>query len=174
MLENTYFKCLLWLRYLDNSFCIWTEGFERLKDFYQYLDSFHPTIKFTMEFSKEQINFLDVNITEKGTLQADLYCKSTDTHQFLHFKCYPRYVYKKPIPYGQAIRKKRISSNKAKNHLAYLRVYSTGFVVGVIRKKWFIAPSSCISQSKNTERSFSKIKVKNAWLWQWGSYKLKL
>ena len=42
--ENTNFKTLLWLPYLDDIFCIWTEGF------YQYLSSFHPTIKFTMEF----------------------------------------------------------------------------------------------------------------------------
>ena len=83
ILENTYFQYL----FGSNSFCIWTEGFEKLEDFYQYLNSFHPTIKFTMEFSKEQINFLDVKITEKGT----------DTH---HLKSYPCYVYKKGILYG--------------------------------------------------------------------------
>ena len=27
--ENTNFKPLLWLRYLDRIFCIWTEGLER-------------------------------------------------------------------------------------------------------------------------------------------------
>ena len=32
-----------------------------------------------MEFSKEQINFLDVKISQKGALQTDLYCKLTDT-----------------------------------------------------------------------------------------------
>ena len=102
--ENTNFKLLLWLRYLDDIFCIWAEGLERLQEFYQYLNSFHPTIKFTMEFSKEQINFLDVNISQKeGALQTDLYCKSKDTHQFLHFRSCHRYVYKKSIPYGQAI-----------------------------------------------------------------------
>ena len=42
--ENTNFKTLLWLPYLDDIYCILTEGF------YQYLSSFHPTIKFTMEF----------------------------------------------------------------------------------------------------------------------------
>ena len=48
--ENSNFKPLLWLRYLDDIFCIWAEGLERLQEFYQYLNSFHPTIKFTMEF----------------------------------------------------------------------------------------------------------------------------
>ena len=68
-----------------------------------------------MEFSKQQINFLDVNISQKEhTLQTDLYCKSTDTHQFLHFRSCHRYIYKKSIPYGQAIRMKRICSNEEK------------------------------------------------------------
>ena len=36
-----------------------------------------------MAFSKEPINFLDVNISQKeGALQTDLYCKSTDTHHW--------------------------------------------------------------------------------------------
>ena len=68
-----------------------------------------------MEFSKEQINFLDVKISQKeGTLQKDLYRKSTDTHQFLHFRSCHRYSYKKSIPYGQAIPIKRICSNEEK------------------------------------------------------------
>ena len=113
--ENTNFKPLLWLRYLDDIFCIWTEGFERLQEFYQYLNLFHQTIKFTVEFSKEQINFRDVKISQKeGTLQTHLYCKWTDTHQFLHFRSCHHYSYKKSIPYGQAIRMKRICSNEEK------------------------------------------------------------
>ena len=120
--ENTNFKPLLWLRYLDDIFCIWTEGFERLQEFYQYLNSFHPTIKFTMEFSKEQINFLDVNISQKeGALQTDLYYKSTDTHQFLHFRSCHRYIYKKSIPDGQAIRMKEFALMK-KNYFHDLRI----------------------------------------------------
>ena len=36
-----------------------------------------------MAFSKEPINFLDVNISQKeSALQTDLYCKSTDTHHW--------------------------------------------------------------------------------------------
>ena len=63
-----------------------SDPFLSFEPIYQYLNSFHPTIKFTMEFSKEQINFVDVNSSPKeGALQTDLYCKSTDTHQFLPF-----------------------------------------------------------------------------------------
>ena len=77
-----------------------------------------------MGFSKEQINFLDVRISqEEGALPTDLYCKSTDTHQFLHFRSCHHYIYKKSIPYGQAIRMKRICSNDMKKtYLPVLRI----------------------------------------------------
>ena len=67
-----------------------------------------------MDFSKEQINFLVVNISQKeGAFQTDLYCKSTDTHQFNFRSCH-RYVYKKSIPYEQAILMKKVCPNEEK------------------------------------------------------------
>ena len=77
-----------------------------------------------MEFSKEQINFLDVSVYQKdGALQTDLYCKLTDTHQFLVFRSCHRFVYKKSIPTEQAIQIKIICSNeKKKNYLYDLRI----------------------------------------------------
>ena len=72
----------------------------------------HPTIKFTADWSKTSINFLDgtVSITE-GIIETDLYVKPTDSHQYLlPSYCHPFY-YKKDIPYSQALRLKRISSN---------------------------------------------------------------
>ena len=74
------------------------------------------TIKFAMEFSKEEMNFLDVNISQKDSvLQTDLYYKSTDIHQFLHFRPCDCYVYEKLIPYGQVLDMKKICYNKEKS-----------------------------------------------------------
>ena len=43
---------------------------------------------------------------------TDVYSKPRDTHQFLHYGlCHPTHV-KKGIPYGQALRMKRICSTK--------------------------------------------------------------
>ena len=58
--EKSHFQPYLWLRYLDDIFCIWTEGLENLKEFFGFLNNIHPSIKFTMEYSQKQINFLDV------------------------------------------------------------------------------------------------------------------
>ena len=66
---------------------------------------FHSTIKFTTEYSKEKVNFSDVNIKLiDGELKTDLLVKATDTHQFLDpTSCHPNHC-KMRIPYSQAVR----------------------------------------------------------------------
>ena len=112
-LEENFFKKLkfkphIWLRYLDDTFCIWTEGLEKLKEFFNFLNKFHPSIKSTMDYSKNSINFLDGKLSKSesgNTLCTSLFTKPTDTHQFLHAtSCYIRSIYKRSIPYGQALR----------------------------------------------------------------------
>ena len=44
---------------------------------------FHPTIKFTAEYSIEKVNFLDLNIKlVERELKTDLFVKLTDTISF--------------------------------------------------------------------------------------------
>ena len=47
-LENAPFQPHTWFRYIDDIFMIWTEGLDNLKVFIDYLNSIHPTIKFTL------------------------------------------------------------------------------------------------------------------------------
>ena len=49
-----------------NSFFIRENGEESLGKFLSRLNTFHPTIEFTAEYSKETINFLDANIRLAG------------------------------------------------------------------------------------------------------------
>ena len=93
-------------------FFIWTHGEEKLKHFINFLNCSHDTIKFTSEHSRETISFLDVQVSvgKGGLLTTDLFCKPTDTHQFLHRKsCHPWHT-RKAIPYSQALRYRRICS----------------------------------------------------------------
>ena len=103
---------LVWLRYLDDIFCVWTEGEQKLKEFFEFLNNIHPTIKFTMDYSLRKIDFLDVTVTksDNGKLETNLYSKPTDTHQFLHATSCHQAACKNGIPYSQAIRLKRICS----------------------------------------------------------------
>ena len=38
---------LIWWRYIDDVFLLWTHGEDKLNDFITYLNNLHPTIKFT-------------------------------------------------------------------------------------------------------------------------------
>ena len=69
-------KPMISWRYIDNIFFIWEHGEESMEKFLNKLSSFHPTIKFTAEYSKETINFLDVNIRlvgSRASTHADTY-----------------------------------------------------------------------------------------------------
>ena len=69
-------------------------------------------------------------------METDLYCKPTDTHQYLHKgSCHPWHT-KKAIPYGQALKIRRICSEdgnfqeRSEDLVGWLtnRGYEEGFV----------------------------------------------
>ena len=92
----------------------WEHGEEELKKFLETLNCYHPTIKFTAEYSRAKIDFLDVADMKKGNqLVTDLYVKPTDTHQHLqNSSCHVSHC-KKSIPFSQALRLNRICSENA-------------------------------------------------------------
>ena len=54
-----------------------------MEQFLNKLNGSHPTINFTAEYSKETINFLDINIRlVEGEILTDLLAKPRNTHQF--------------------------------------------------------------------------------------------
>ena len=112
-LEEATLKPLFWWRYIDDIIFGWVYGEEKLREFIDYLNSIHPTIKFTAKWSTKSIEFLDVMLTIVGPrIKTDLFVKETDTHQYLHFSsCHPFHT-KKGIPYGQALRLRRICSDE--------------------------------------------------------------
>ena len=85
------------------------------KQFIETLNAFHPTTKFAVEWSREEINFLNVNVRLRNRqLQIDLHIKPTHTHQFLDStSCHP-YHCKNSIPYSQDLRYNKISSDNEK------------------------------------------------------------
>ena len=76
-LQNTHNKPLLYLRYIDNIFLLWTQE-EKLLQFHKDFNSEDPDIHFTMNHLTEEVNFLDTAIRLKNnTLQTSLYKKPT-------------------------------------------------------------------------------------------------
>ena len=75
------------------------------------MNTIHLTIKFTMRYLHETINFSYVQVSKNSSrLEADLYSYDTERCQNLHAKSCHRHIYKKSIPVGQAIRSRRIIS----------------------------------------------------------------
>ena len=62
ILESSFLKPLVWWRYIDDIFYIWQHGEENRKTFLDHLNSCHPTIKFTANYSYESLEFLDVKV----------------------------------------------------------------------------------------------------------------
>ena len=98
--------------YYYHRWCWWHHGEEKLKEFLDILNRYHPSVKFTSKYSREWIDFSDVEIIKEGNrLLTDVFVKFTDTHQYLHATSCHVYHSQKSIPYSQALRFNRICSN---------------------------------------------------------------
>lgn len=116
-LSQTPLKPLLYRRYIDDIFLIWTHSEDELLNFIDTYNTVHPNIHFTHTYSQVTVNFLDVTIIiEDDKLSTTLYRKPTDRQQYLHYQSdHPRHC-KNSIPYGQAHRFKRICSKDTDFH----------------------------------------------------------
>lgn len=115
---NTDWKGMLkcYCRFIDDIFLIWKNGEESLKEFLELLNNIHPTIKFTSEYSKHKINFLDVIIEKDamGHLSTDIHKKPTDTHNYLNSNsAHPNHCINS-IPFSQFLRIRRIVSDQTR------------------------------------------------------------
>ena len=88
-LENYHLKRLIWKRFIDDIFLIWTHGENELRKFVEYLNSLHNTIKFTCEQTISEIAFLDTLVKidpESNQVYTSPYTKPIDTHSYLHYR----------------------------------------------------------------------------------------
>uniref|UniRef100_K7EXL6 Reverse transcriptase domain-containing protein n=1 Tax=Pelodiscus sinensis TaxID=13735 RepID=K7EXL6_PELSI len=76
---------LLYLRYIDDIFMIWTHGQETLETFHRDFNNLHPTINLSLNHSTQEIHFLDTTVQiTNGKLDTTLYRKPTDSYSYLH------------------------------------------------------------------------------------------
>ena len=130
---KTGFKPLVWYRYIDDIFFIWTNGSESLDDFISFIQGYSSSkemkssIKFDTNISPSEVNFLDVKVKlNDGHLETDLYTKPTDAFLYLNSSSnHPKHV-KSNIPKGQFIRIRRICSN-TKDYLKNCKYLSSFF-----------------------------------------------
>ena len=111
-------KPLIWKRFIDVIFSVWTLPEAEINNFIEFANLFHTKIKFTHEMSSEKIVFLDTEnfksprfITNK-ILDVQSHFKQTEIFQYAQFSsCHPLSV-KKGFVKGEALRLKRTNSVK--------------------------------------------------------------
>ena len=84
-------KPILWKRFIDDIFSVWTLPEKEIGIFVDFANSFHATIKFTHEMSSEKIVFLDTEVfkgpqfAHSKTLDVQTHYKPTETFQYIQF-----------------------------------------------------------------------------------------
>ena len=81
ILATALIKPLIWWHYIDDIFAILNHGKEALVQLVEELNHTHPTIKFTAEWSHENIPFLDTLVSLKdGAITTDQYLAANSCH----------------------------------------------------------------------------------------------
>ena len=86
-LDTAKLKPTIWLRYVDDTFVIWSHGKDELQRFLEHINSIHSNISFTMEKEKDgKLAFLDVLISRGNDhkLHHRVHRKPTHTDRYLH------------------------------------------------------------------------------------------
>lgn len=72
-------NCCFFKRYIDDLFFTWAGTEESLKDFMNFLNCNPNNIKLDYQYSKEQVNYMDVTVLiNSGKLITKVYFKSSD------------------------------------------------------------------------------------------------
>jgi len=103
-------------RYIDDFFFffIWTDSETQLKQFRDFINTNSIVLKFTIDFDKHMINFLDILVyRELNRLGSNLYRKSTNRNSILHGQSFHPIPLKRSLPLSQFSHICRICSSES-------------------------------------------------------------
>ena len=86
-INSFFFPPKLWSRFVDDTFVILKSDI--VKRFFAHINSIEASIKFTIEYEKEdKLPFLDILVMKKksGTLATKIYRKETHTNRYLNYE----------------------------------------------------------------------------------------
>ena len=109
--HNTFLDKIKWYgRYIDDLFLIFTGSEQELIDFHNYINSTNENLRLSLEYSKKEINFLDIKISrdDNGNLHTSIYRKSSDRNTILRADSFHPSSLISNIPYGQFQRLRRL------------------------------------------------------------------
>ena len=108
---NPFFEKIKWYgRYIDDILLLFSGSEEELLQFHKYANSLNPNLKLSIEYSKTEINFLDLKIlkNESGSLHTTIFRKITDRNTILRADSFHPPSLINNIPFGQFQRLRRI------------------------------------------------------------------
>ena len=110
------FTPMLYVRYIDDILGVWTHGIDRLTHFFNCINAYNPSIKFTIEstFQTGHLPFLDTLITlyPSGQYTTELYFKPMTAPIILHFTSAHPLSTKRAVLNSELKRAIRVSSSK--------------------------------------------------------------
>ena len=90
MSQKTGLSPLVWFRFIDDIFFIWTSNKDTLDHFNSFTQNYSKSnsrkskIKFEIHLSTNEVHFLDVTISlKRGKLRTTLFTKPTDSHFYI-------------------------------------------------------------------------------------------
>ena len=96
---------IFWGRFRDDIYMPWVESLEELSLFENWINSIHPSLKFTFKRSIEGVEFLDLFVyTSNNRIHTKMYSKQSDTHSYLVPNSCHKYHIIKNIPFNIARR----------------------------------------------------------------------
>ena len=73
----------MYKRYTDDGIGATSMSHSQLLDFIEFVQNFHPAIKFMYEISEQSVAFLDMDISPKLGKLTSVHYKATDSHSYL-------------------------------------------------------------------------------------------
>ena len=78
---------IIWLRYIDDIFFLWTYDEQSLKDFIEFIQKYSESknmksvLKYDVHYSTEEVTFLDCKVKiSNGGIETEFFTKVTDAH----------------------------------------------------------------------------------------------
>ena len=91
----------IYKRYIDDGIGATSLSYNQLLDFINFVQNFHPAVKFTYEISEKSVTFLDIKISLKqGKLTTSVHYKSIDSHSYLDYRSSDNPSTKNSIPFS--------------------------------------------------------------------------
>ena len=118
----------LYKRYIDDGLGATSLPESDLLNFIHYMQSFHPSIKFTFDISPTSVTFLDISVSiEDGSFATSIHYKPTDSHSYLHYTSSHTPSTRNSIVFSQLLRLRRLCSDDEQFNRECLRMASFFF-----------------------------------------------